>query len=167
MSILNAAPGVDVRKVMSGKDGALYDDEGTLLVSVESFQSQVAITNQTYQPLGTAQERSTMTSYKVTLTMTEIVVTNSKFFQLIMEGLKTHAMPVLNFRAWCAALTMAAKSRSFTVTACRTEPSTFRTCSRANSTSGTGAGLSTSPRKRSPSCRTPKLPVLRLSELTL
>ena len=98
MSILNAAPGVDVRKVMSGKDGALYDDEGTLLVSVESFQSQVAITNQTYQPLGTAQERSTMTSYKVTLTMTEIVVTNSKFFQLIMEGLKTHAMPVLNFR---------------------------------------------------------------------
>ena len=83
---------------MSGKDGALYDDEGTLLVSVESFQSQVAITNQTYQPLGTAQERSTMTSYKVTLTMTEIVVTNSKFFQLIMEGLKTHAMPVLNFR---------------------------------------------------------------------
>lgn len=39
-----------------------------------------------------------MTSYKVTLTMTEIVVTNSKFFQLIMEGLKTHAMPVLNFR---------------------------------------------------------------------
>ena len=62
MSILNAAPGVDVRKVMSGKDGALYDDEGTLLVSVESFQSQVAITNQTYQPLGTAQERSTMTS---------------------------------------------------------------------------------------------------------
>lgn len=98
MSILNAAPGVDVRKVMSGKDGALYDDEGTLLVSVESFQSQVAITNQTYQPLGTAQERSTMTSYKVTLTMTEIVVTNSKFFQLIMEGLKTHVMPVLNFR---------------------------------------------------------------------
>lgn len=98
MSILNAAPGVDVRKVMSGKDGALYDDEGTLLVSVESFQSQVAITNQTYQPLGTAQERSTMTSYKVTLTMTEIVVTNSKFFHLIMEGLKTHAMPVLNFR---------------------------------------------------------------------
>ena len=39
-----------------------------------------------------------MTSYKVTLTMTEIVVVNSKFFQLLMEGLKTHKMPVLNFR---------------------------------------------------------------------
>ena len=98
MSILNTAPAIDVRKVMSGKDGALYDEDGNMLVSVESFQSQVNITNQTYQPLGSAQERSTMTSYKVTLTMSEIVVVNSTFFRLIMEGLKTHAMPVLNFR---------------------------------------------------------------------
>lgn len=129
MSIVNAAPGVDVRKVMSGKDGALFDDEGTLLVSIESFQSQVAITNQTYQPLGTAQERSTMTSYKVTLTMTEIVVVNSKFFQLIMEGLKTHKMPVLNFRGMVRSPTTAAKSRSSTATAYPMAPSTFRTCS--------------------------------------
>lgn len=98
MSVLNSSPAVDVRKVMSGKDGALYDEDGNMLVSVESFQSQVNITNQTYQPLGSAQERSTMTSYKVTLTMSEIVVVNSAFFQLLMEGLKTSAMPVLNFR---------------------------------------------------------------------
>lgn len=98
MSILNTAPAIDVRKVMSGKDGALYDEDGNMLVSVESFQSQVNITNQTYQPLGSAQERSTMTSYKVTLTMSEIVVVNSTFFQLLMDGLKTGAMPVLNFR---------------------------------------------------------------------
>ena len=98
MSVLNSSPAVDVRKVMSGKDGALYDEDGNMLVSVESFQSQVNITNQTYQPLGSAQERSTMTSYKVTLTMSEIVVVNSAFFQLLMDGLKTSAMPVLNFR---------------------------------------------------------------------
>lgn len=98
MSILNTAPAIDVRKVMSGKDGALYDEDGNMLVSVESFQSQVNITNQTYQPLGSAQERSTMTSYKVTLTMSEIVVVNSTFFRLLMDGLKTGAMPVLNFR---------------------------------------------------------------------
>ena len=60
MSIVNTAPTSDVRKVMSGKDGALYDEDGNLLVSIESYQSQVAITNQTYQPLGNAQERSTM-----------------------------------------------------------------------------------------------------------
>lgn len=96
--IVNTAPAIDVRKVMSGKDGALYDEDGNMLVSVESFQSQVNITNQTYQPLGSAQERSTMTSYKVTLTMSEIVVVNSTFFRLLMEGLKTGQMPVLNFR---------------------------------------------------------------------
>lgn len=96
--IVNTAPAIDVRKVMSGKDGALYDEDGNMLVSVESFQSQVNITNQTYQPLGSAQERSTMTSYKVTLTMSEIVVVNSTFFRLLMDGLKTGQMPVLNFR---------------------------------------------------------------------
>jgi len=98
MSILNNAPAIDVRKVMSGKDGALYDEEGNLLVSVESYQSQVAITNQTYQPLGSAQERSTMTSYRVTLTFTEIVVEDGQFFRLIVEGMRTGRMPVLNFR---------------------------------------------------------------------
>lgn len=56
MSVLNNAPIVDVRKVMSGKDGGLYDENGTLLVSTESFQSSVAVNNQTYQPLGDAQE---------------------------------------------------------------------------------------------------------------
>ena len=45
MAVLNSAPAVDVRKVMSGKDGALYDDEGNLLAQIESFQSQVNITN--------------------------------------------------------------------------------------------------------------------------
>lgn len=98
MSVLNNAPVMDVRKVMSGKDGGLFDQEGNLLVSVESFQSQVNITNQTYQPLGDAQEHATMTSYKVTLTFNEIVVEDSKFFQMLAEGLKNHRMPVLNFR---------------------------------------------------------------------
>jgi hypothetical protein len=87
-----------VRKVMSGKDGALYDDQGQLLVSVENFNSQVAINNQTFQPLGSAQERSAMTSYKVTLTFTEVVVESGRFFRLIMNALKTGRMPVLNFR---------------------------------------------------------------------
>lgn len=98
MPIVNSAPAVDVRKVMSGKDGALFDENGKLLVSVESFQSQVAITNQTFQPLGTAQERATMTSYRVTLTFTEVIVEDSDFFKLIISGLKNHKMPVLNFR---------------------------------------------------------------------
>ena len=89
MAIVNNRPTVDVRKVMSGKDGALYDENGKLLVAVESYNSQVAITNQTFQPLGSAQERSAMTSYKLTLTFTEVIVEDSRFFRLLMNALKT------------------------------------------------------------------------------
>ena len=98
MSVLNNAPIVDVRKVMSGKDGGLYDENGALLVSTESFQSSVAVNNQTYQPLGDAQEHGTMSSYKVTLQFSEIIVETSEFFKQLMEGLRTHRMPVWNFR---------------------------------------------------------------------
>lgn len=98
MAVLNTSPVTDVRKIMSGKDGALYDEDGTLLVSVESFQSQVAINNATYQPLGDAQEHAAMTSYRVTLTFSEIIVEDSKFFKQLIKGLQTHKMPVWTFR---------------------------------------------------------------------
>ena len=98
MATLNAAPTVDVRKVMSGKDGMLYDQEGNAMVAIESYQAQLSVTNATYQPLGSAQERSAMTSFKVTLTFTEVVVEDSTFFRAIMEGLQRSTMPVFNFR---------------------------------------------------------------------
>lgn len=98
MSVLNTSPVVDVRKIMSGKDGALYDEDGTMLVSTENFQSQVAVTNATFQPLGDAQEHGAMTGFRVTLTFNEIIVEDSKFFQEFMDGLKNHKMPVWTFR---------------------------------------------------------------------
>ena len=98
MAVLNTSPTADVRKIMSGKDGALYDENGTLLVSVENFQSQVAINNATYQPLGDAQEHAAMTSYRVTLTFSEIIVEDSTFFKQLIKGLQNHKMPVWTFR---------------------------------------------------------------------
>ena len=95
---LNDAPAVDVRKVLSGKDGALYDLDGRMLASMESFTAQANVTNATFQPLGSAMERSAMTSYRVNLTMSEIVVYDSDFFKQIMDGLRTGVMPVYNFR---------------------------------------------------------------------
>lgn len=95
---VNESPAVDVRKVMSGKDGTLYDGDGKMMVTMESFSAQANITNATFQPLGSAMERSAMTSYRVNLTMSEIVVHDNEFFVKIMEGLKTGVMPVFNFR---------------------------------------------------------------------
>jgi len=96
--ILNTRPTVDVRKIMSAKDGMLYDENGNPLVSAESYQTQLNVTNATYQPLGNAQEKSAMTSFKVTLTLTEVVVEDNAFFLAIIEGMKNHTMPVFNFR---------------------------------------------------------------------
>lgn len=98
MPILNNRPVVDVRKVMSGKDGALFDGEGNLMATMENFTAQVAVNNATYQPLGDAQEHSAMTSYKVTLSFSEIVVEDSKFFKDLIKGLAEHRMPAYNFR---------------------------------------------------------------------
>ncbi len=98
MSVVNSYPPVDVRKVMSGKDGALYDENGVMLMSAETFQAQVAVNNATYQPLGDAQEHGAMTSYRVTLNFTEIIVESSEFFKQFMEGLKNHRMPCWTFR---------------------------------------------------------------------
>lgn len=39
-----------------------------------------------------------MSSYKVTLQFSEIIVETSEFFKQLMEGLRTHRMPVWNFR---------------------------------------------------------------------
>lgn len=98
MAIVNNRPTVDVRKVMSGKDGALYDDRGNLMATAENFVAQVSINNATYQPLGDAQEHAAMTSYKVTLSFSEIIVNDSAFFRAIIKGLQEHRMPAFNFR---------------------------------------------------------------------
>ena len=95
---VNESPAVDVRKVLSGKDGVLYDGDGNMMATMESFSAQANVTNATFQPLGSAMERSAMTSYRVNLTMSEIIVTDSAFFKKIMKGLQTGIMPVFNFR---------------------------------------------------------------------
>ena len=68
MSIINQAAAEDWRNARSGKDGAVYNGNGKLLVSVRSFQTSEDVTTQSYQPLGAFQDRSVPTSYKITIT---------------------------------------------------------------------------------------------------
>ena len=77
---------VDVRKVLSGKDGALFAEDGTLLATVETFQTKVSVTNAKYQPLGDAQEHEVFTGYNVTLTFTETVISDDWNFQGSIRG---------------------------------------------------------------------------------
>jgi len=93
----NRAP-IDARKVLTGKDGALYNDEGVMLATVETFQTQVNVTNAKYQPLGDAQEHEVFQAYGVTLTFTEVVIADERFIQELFEGMKTGVMPAWNFQ---------------------------------------------------------------------
>jgi hypothetical protein len=93
----NRAP-IDTRKVLTGKDGALFNDEGVMLATVETFQTQVNVTNAKYQPLGDAQEHEVFQAYGVTLTFTEIVISDERFIQELFQGMKTGVMPSWNFQ---------------------------------------------------------------------
>lgn len=93
----NRAP-IDTRKVLTGKDGALYNDEGVMLATVETFQTQVNVTNAKYQPLGDAQEHEVFQAYGVTLTFTETVIADERFIQELFEGMRTGVMPAWNFQ---------------------------------------------------------------------
>ena len=66
--IINQQAINDSRKVMTGKNGALYDGNGKLLATMETYQAQINITNSKYQPLGDPQEHEIFTSFGQTLT---------------------------------------------------------------------------------------------------
>jgi hypothetical protein len=89
---------IDTRKVLTGKDGALFNDEGVMLATVETFQTQVNVTNAKYQPLGDAQEHEVFQSYGVTLTFTETVIADERFITELFEAFKTGVMPSWNFQ---------------------------------------------------------------------
>lgn len=96
--MLNARGATDTRKVLTGKDGALYNDSGTMLATVESFQAQVNVTNAKYQPLGDMQEHEAAQSYAVTLTFSQIVIEDDDFITEFMDALKEGTMPNWNFQ---------------------------------------------------------------------
>lgn len=98
MTMLNNRGPIDVRNVLTGKDGALFHEDGTMLATVETFQTKVSVTNSKYQPLGDAQEHEAFTSYNVTLSFTEIVIVDGLFIQDLFEGMASGQMPSWNFQ---------------------------------------------------------------------
>ena len=79
---------VDVRKVLSGKDGALFAEDGTLLATVETFQTKVSVTH----------EHAVITGYTVPLTFTETVISDERFIQELFDGMASGFMPDWNFQ---------------------------------------------------------------------
>lgn len=98
MSIFNTQAVEVARKVRSGKDGGLYNGNGKLLASVESFQSQMAVSNQKFRPCGTPKEFEVLDSIGVTLTFSECVVEDGELITDLLNMQETGEMPEWNFQ---------------------------------------------------------------------
>lgn len=90
---INERASSDARHARTGKDAGLYDENGVLLASADSFSSKATYNNVKYKPLGDPQEHETSDSYGVTITFTEIVVEDIEMFKRIMEALKSGITP--------------------------------------------------------------------------
>lgn len=98
MGIINTQAVTNAKKVLTGKNGALYNAKGKLLATMETYQAQVNVTNTKFQPLGDPQEHEIFTSYGQTLTFTEIVVEDGEFITDLLAGMKSGEMPSWNFQ---------------------------------------------------------------------
>lgn len=96
--MINQKTSGDSRYARTGKDGAFYNQDGVLLATVESFSSNVSFNNASYSVLGNAQELETANTFKVTLTMSQVVVEDDAFIQEIFKAMEEQQMPYWNFQ---------------------------------------------------------------------
>lgn len=88
----------DARHARTGKDGAIFDEDGVLLATVESFQAKTSFNNAKYSVLGNAQELETANTFGVSLSMSQIVVEDDRFITELFEAMENQTMPVWNFQ---------------------------------------------------------------------
>ena len=102
MNGLNDQSVLDVRKLITGKDGQLFvtDKKGDsiFLAEVDSFQAQLAPKNVDYQPVGSAVEFAVNTGYSMTLTLTEAVVRDDAMLDGLIRDLQAGYFPGYDFQ---------------------------------------------------------------------
>ena len=93
----NPAAIENARNVRSGKDAAIYDDQGTLLATVEVFTSQFNFSNSAWQPVGSFQAYEVPVGYTQVLNLTNTVVKDEKFIEDIIEAKENGTVPHWGF----------------------------------------------------------------------
>ena len=78
----------DARYAFSGKDASIFDADGNLLSTVETWQAQVNFTNASYQPLGSPIQQEFMASYAVTIAVTQFVIEDDDFIKQAIDFFK-------------------------------------------------------------------------------
>lgn len=102
MSILNNQGFLDVRNVVTGKDGQLFvtTSDGTeiFLAEVDTFQAQMSISNTDYQPIGSPLGMAVPTGFTINITFTEAVVRDDVLIDKIISDLTEGRMPSFDFQ---------------------------------------------------------------------
>ena len=102
MDGLNDQSLLDVRKLITGKDGRLFvtTKKGTnlFLAEVDTFQAQLSPANTDYQPVGSALVYAVNTGYSVTLTLTEAVVRDDVMLTELIADLQNGYFPSFDFQ---------------------------------------------------------------------
>jgi len=98
---LNEQSILDVRQIISGKDGQLFvstrNAVNVFVAECDTFQSQLAPSNQDYQPVGSALIFSVNTGYSITLTMSELVIRDDLLMGDLIEDIRRGYFPGYNF----------------------------------------------------------------------
>lgn len=102
MDGLNDQSLLDVRKLITGKDGQLFvtTRAGTniFLAEVNTFQAQLNPANTDYQPVGSALVYAVNTGYTITLTLTESVVRDDVMLEELISDLRKGYFPTFDFQ---------------------------------------------------------------------
>lgn len=102
MNGLNDQSVLDVRKLISGKDGRLFvttkAGENVFLAEVDEFSSQLSPANTDYQPVGSALIYSVNTGYSSSISFTEALVRDDVMMAELIEDLQTGYFPTWDFQ---------------------------------------------------------------------
>lgn len=93
--MLNQRAASDARHARSGKDGGLYNENGVLFASMESFQAKASFNNIKYNPLGQNRELEAQGTLGVSITASEIVVEDGEMFNNVMAAVAAGESPVV------------------------------------------------------------------------
>lgn len=102
MNGLNDQSVLDVRKLISGKDGRLFvttnAGENVFLAEVDEFTTQVSPANTDYQPVGSALIYSVNTGYSLSISFTEALVRDDVMMTELISDLQTGYFPTWDFQ---------------------------------------------------------------------
>jgi hypothetical protein len=102
MNGLNDVSVLDVRKLITGKDGQLFVTSrrgvNIFLAEVDTFQAQLSPNNTDFQPVGSALVYAVNTGYTVSLTLTEAVVRDDIMLEELISDIQNGWFPGFDFQ---------------------------------------------------------------------